>query len=187
MVRSRHAGHRLSEVSTSGPTIAWAIGNGSFWHWAGSSWKAAGAPPAGDSIFSLATTSPQLAYAVGETARDLPLALKWTGKAWSAMVMPKHLHPFLPASMSMAGSSAFVVGAWQNTSSHLYNPIVLHTSGGAWSVQTEYKAPHGLLEAVSAASKSRAYAVGYSYAGIGYPSYTFAEAYNGRIWKQISS
>jgi hypothetical protein len=177
----------LSDVSTSSPTNAWAIGNGSFWHWAGSSWKAAGAPPAADSIFSLATTSPQLAYAVGETARDFPLALKWTGNAWSAMVIPKHLHPFDLASVSMAGSSAFAVGAWENTSSYSYNPIVLHTSGGAWSVQTEYKAPHGGLSSVSAASKSRAYAVGYSYAGHGYPSYTFAEAYNGRIWKQISS
>ena len=178
----------LDEVSTSSPTNAWAIGNGSFWHWAGSSWKAAGAPPAGDNIVSLATTSPQLAYAVGETARDFPLALKWTGKAWAAMVMPKHLHPSFLRSMSMAGSSAFAVGAWSNPSSPLWNPIVLHTSGGAWSVQTEYKPPHGLfLEGVSAASKSRAYAVGYSQAGTGYPGYTFAEAYNGRIWKQISS
>lgn len=170
----------FSAVSTSGPKNAWALGSSdntgqSLQHWNGSAWSQDGTIPATVALFDIATSSPKLAYAVGEgnlsspSGRYPPAVLRFNGTSWSHVSLGKHLLAEALRGVTMNGKSVWTVGVRQ----------ALHSTGGAWQKQRLGK--DYSLDAVSAVSASRAYAVGAWTNGVSTKSYV--EVNNGHSWQ----
>jgi len=170
----------FSAVSTSAPNNAWALGSSdyagqSLQHWNGSVWAQDGTIPTGVSLFGIATSSPKLAYAVGEgpprptTGKMPPVVLTFNGVKWSSVSLGKHVLAAPLTSVSMHGKSVWVTGYRQ----------AFHSTGGSWHKQVLGK--HYTLDAVAALSASHAYAGGSVANTTSYRS--FLEAYSGRSWK----
>jgi hypothetical protein len=149
-----------SVVSTSGPKNAWEAAGPDFAHWNGKVWTADGTAPSVDSIVGIATSSPKLAYAVEEDDTTFTgVILKYNGSTWSRTPLPDgHAKRAQLTSVSMHGTSAWVVGAYNNPND-VRLPIIVHTTGGKWKSQT---APWRdvVLAGVSAQSAKRAVVAG---------------------------
>jgi hypothetical protein len=142
----------LSAVSTSGPNNAWGFAGDYFLHWNGKAWAADGMAPTGVSIFGIATSSPKLAYAVGENSAYRPVILKFNGTSWSNAPLGKGLGHLQLLRIAMHGTSAWAEGAGSHA-------IVLHSSGGAFTHEATLGSSEDVL-GLAAASGTRAYAVG---------------------------
>jgi hypothetical protein len=182
----------LTTVSTSGPTNAWATrSDGNLEHWDGKAWTVDGTEPAGTNFGGIATTSPRLAYAVGNvenlsTGSHRILLVRFNGKTWSNAPIAKGLGRLLLGSITMHGKSAWALGARQ-TSRHSF-PMILHTTGGTWKSQKPSASNKFTLRSVSAVSTKRAYIGGYFIQGSEVRvQRTFFEAFNGHSWKPSSS
>lgn len=168
----------FTEVSTSGPDNAFATDGANLYHWNGKAWTQYATPPAGVSVFDIATSSPKLAYAVGEhvnlpSGNTPPAVLRYNAKTWSMVRLPKHIGELPLLSVSMHGKSVWAAG---------YH-VALHSTGGAW--QKQVLGRNYSLGAVSAVSPTHAYAVGAWTNQVVLKSYF--EVFNGHSWKAAPS
>lgn len=163
----------INAVGTSAPGNAWMTNGGALYHWDGHALTSDGSAPSGDALFGIATSSPKVAYAVGEsgtlTGIYRPLILRFNGTAWTKVSAGKHLPQGTLLSVTMHGKSVWAAGG----------RVALHSTGGAWRKQVLGK--DYALASVSAASAHRAYAVGNWHTPLKVKSYF--EVSNGHAWK----
>jgi hypothetical protein len=174
-------------VSTSGPTNAWGLQSDyqlnqfSLVQWNGKVWTVVASEPTGMALTSVATSSAKLAYAVGFNNQDIShnhsFLLKFNGKTWSNVALPKVAVHSMLNGVTMHGRSAWIIGT---EGAH---PILLHSTGGVWKVENDPGKSYQLM-AVNAASTAHAYAVGlHDVADSGSPSRTYFEMFSGHSWK----
>jgi hypothetical protein len=163
-------------VSTSSPTNAWgyeldeSCGAGdALLHWDGKSWTAASVDLTGVNIFSIATSGPKLAYAVGYAGTATEI-LKWNGKTWSKAKLASGTKKDQLYKVAIHGKSAWAIG--NNAHGHT---VILHTGGGKWTSQSPGHGPI-FLNAIVATSAKHALAVGTLH------SKTFVDYFNGHKW-----
>jgi hypothetical protein len=175
-------------VATSGPLNAWAIGDDgtSLLHWNGKVWSEAAFTPLDVVVNAIATTSPHLAYAVGDrlspTGSIRTVIRRFDGKTWSSAPLGTGARAAQLLSVSIHGTSAWAVGGHTTANSSLV-AVIVHTTGGTWRSQ---RASSGsladyTLNAVSVASANRAYAVGN--ADTDTANLTFFDEFTGHSWK----
>jgi hypothetical protein len=190
----------LTSVSASSRSNAWAVGSygGSadknlFLHWNGRAWRRVSGPSQpGGTLSGVSATSPGNAWAVGSyqspsALAPRTLALHWTGRSWQKVTTPNPSAggDQLLAVSALSRTDAWAVGTSLNTSTSLYQTLILHWNGHTWSkVRAPAVATLGTeLAGVTVRSRTTAWAVGhYDNAG------TFANPlilrWNGRTWRR---
>jgi hypothetical protein len=183
----------LYDVSTSGPSNAWALqsdystSEDSLVHWNGKAWTVTRTEPVGISLSSVATSSAKLAYAVGfrfdptTGVTNKAIVLKYNGKTWSSVKVPKAAAHAGLSAVAMHGHSVWVIGSTASG-----RPVLLHSTGGSWKAVKSPGSGYQLL-AVSSASSSHAFAVGEHRSGQSGTSTTYLAALSGSSWKSEPS
>jgi hypothetical protein len=177
----------LYDVSASSPNNAWALrsdyaaNQDVFVHWNGKIWTAGDAAPTGFSLGAVATSSAKLAYATGYSNAGSPeksIILKYNGKTWSKVALPKVGVRSQLDAIAMHGKSVWAIGEGDKG-----RPVLLHSTGGAWKAENSPGKGYQLLS-VSAGSATHAYAVGdHSTPASNIPTKTFFDAFAGHAWK----
>jgi hypothetical protein len=170
----------MTSVATVGPKFAWGLrADQAILYWAGTAWAAGPAIPAGVSLLQIAAST-KAAYAVGETTtgNPHPVILKWTGRAWARVKLPKHTPSGGLNWVGISGKSAWAVGDYNS-------PIILHTTGGAWKLQ--HVKGKVEVDSLSVSSPKRAYIGGTVVNQTTRTAKTFIAEYNGHAWKPLPS
>lgn len=195
--------NELSAVAVVSRTDAWAVGvtQGESLHsqtlairWNGQSWGVVPTPNVGtdhNSLFAVAATSDQDAWAVGNYFDDgslawKTLALHWDGTAWKVLETPSPSTRFstLLGVVAISPSDAWAVGARQTSGPTVRNlPLIEHWDGTSWTVvpSPRIAGSSTFLQGIAAASATDVWAVGFTDAS------TLIEHWNGSSWTVVPS
>jgi hypothetical protein len=184
----------LRDVSASGPTDVWAVGNDNdvqplIQHWDGTAWTTVAPGVGSGELFGVAALTPDDAWAVGTTSTvpNVPLVEHWDGTSWTAVTTP-----------SLGRSGGSLTGVWANTATdiwvsgdrqslrnHRRAALMEHWDGRAWSIVPAAAPPtprsDWLLADVDGVSTGDVWAAGATRTGTG-PVQTLLEHWDGAAW-----
>jgi hypothetical protein len=114
-------------------------------------------------------------------------ALSWAGSG--PTLNPGSPSSFLDGVSMVSATDGWAVGYYQNTTTHIFETLILHWNGAAWSkVNSPNPGPNGnLLAGVSAFSSTDAWAVGYRAIRSSAPGDSLILHWNGTSWAKVKS
>jgi hypothetical protein len=166
--------------------------------WNGTTWTIEPTPNPSGATFSrllgvscLSTTACTAAgYATNGSGVDVPLAMRWSGGAWSLESVPSPSSSMLTEllGVSCAASSPCTAVGQYEPQSGVFVPLAERWNGAAWSIQNTPALPadDSVLESVSCVSTALCTAVGLS-DGSACEFCTLAEQWNGATWSVQST
>ena len=179
----------VSCVSATGCTAVGSSGNQSATlveSWNGTAWSVVPSPTSADEILSgVSCVSATACTAVGfSTSPNRTLVESWDGTAWSVVPSPDPA----PNASSLNGVSCVSATACTAVGSAGGASLVESWDGTAWSVvPSPGKGSPDELRAVSCVSATACTAVGEYQNGLGRPSRTLVESWDGTAWSVVPS
>lgn len=207
---TKGTGH-YDAVAASSPSNAWVVGyslddsgdpagHTLLVHWNGRAWKQVKYPalPANGWLTGVATTSPDNAWAVGDTGQPGAIfILHWNGMRWRLMHLPglRATSLFVYDVTATSATNAWVVG--MDSGKTKTTTLILHWNGRTWrrvpspnpgggpNTGTNL-GPYNALFAVAASSAASAWAVGMgSTRGVEFAPLILR--WNGHAWKHVAA
>lgn len=186
----------LVSVTAVSTTDVWAVGySGSYpnylpliEHWNGKIWKLVASPNNGATLSSVAASSANDIWAVGDIGTYQPIIEHWNGTQWSVVKSPK-LNTFLSAVTAISANNIWAVG--YTLSNHRREALIEHWDGTTWSTVANPYPPQSCLPSfggVTAISATNVWAVGSDWGNcLDSPPYSLTEQWNGTQWNFVPS
>lgn len=191
----------LAGVDVISPCSAWAVGDYAsggtavslILRWNGRSWTQAKSPNPGfptmaNFLRGVAATSPNSAWAVGNTsvlAASRTLIARWNGTSWRRVTSPNGpgISEVLQGVATVSASNAWAVG-FDAKAGSFERALILAWNGRRWAIRSD--SVPGDLQGVAARSARDAWAVGFLEDNKG-GSKTLILHWNGKSWSKVPS